>query len=165
MLTVELKLQVGLKIQKSKIAQYLEETENLNFDVYQPHKNDAGYDVRACISNPLFLSESRRTVIIPTGLFLELDNPEWEIQVRSRSGLSAKYGISVLNSPGTVDFAYRDELKIILHNHSDKTFQVNPGDRIAQICIRPVPTVTIEYVDEINTEINRGGGLGSSGLE
>src|SRR5476651_457422 len=106
----------------------------------------AAFDVMANIDEPLTLGPLER-VLVPTGLFMAV--PEgFEAQVRSRSGLAAKYGIAVLNSPGTVDSDYRGELIVILVNHSKKEYTVRDGDRIAQVVISPVERV--EWVEVEN---------------
>ena len=95
---------------------------------------------------------------------------QYEIQIRPRSGLAAKNGIAVLNSPGTIDSGYRGELKVILKNNSRWAFEIKTGDRIAQLVIKPVVTTEIvdikkeEHILESET-INRGGGLGSTGVK
>ncbi len=110
----------------------------------------------------ILLSPLKR-VIIPTGIYLEI--PEgFEAQVRPRSGLAAKYGITVLNTPGTIDSDYRGEVKIILINLGDKDFIIKDGDRIAQMIITPVIQGNFIKESEL-TETNRGdGGFGSTGI-
>lgn len=101
--------------------------------------------------------------IIPTGLRLEIPLG-WEVQVRPRSGLALKHGVTVLNSPGTIDADYRGEIKVILHNTGKKTFEIAKGDRIAQLVMSPVFLVRLEegFVD---TDTERGeGGFGSTGV-
>lgn len=99
---------------------------------------------------------------IGTGLAFEI--PEgYEIQVRPRSGLAAKHGVTVLNTPGTIDSSYRGECKVILINHSDKTYDIEVGDRIAQFVIAEVCNVDIELVDELSKTDRGDGGLGSTG--
>lgn len=155
---------LNIKIEKTELAKRLEtEMVDLNFGLFQKHQWDAGYDVKACIDDTIIINPGQR-VIIPTGLKIELLNDMYEIQVRPRSGLAAKNGIMVVNSPGTVDAGYRDEIMVILYNSGNQIFEVNPGDRIAQLCFREVPGVKIEYVDEISRENDRGGGFGSSGI-
>ena len=100
--------------------------------------------------------------MVSTGLFPEI--PEnFEIQVRSRSGLAAKNGVFVLNSPGTVDSDYRGEIKVILANMSDKVFEVRKGDRIAQLVVSPVSQANFETVSEISDTERSTGGFGSTG--
>ena len=123
----------------------------------------AGMDLRANITEPITLEPLQR-VLVPTGLYIAL--PEgFECQVRPRSGLAVKHGITVLNSPGTVDADYRGELRTLLVNLSDKTFVIEPGERIAQMVIARHEHVEWEEV-EVLDETERGeGGFGSTGLK
>ena len=101
--------------------------------------------------------------MVSTGLFPEI--PEnFEIQVRSRSGLAAKNGVFVLNSPGTVDSDYRGEIKVILANMSDKVFEVRKGDRIAQLVVTPVRQADFKIVSDISETERSEGGFGSTGI-
>jgi len=129
-------------------------------DCSRPHSTDAAFDVR---SSENVIMGSGVWCIISTGLFLDIP-PGHEIQVRPRSGIAFKKGVTVLNSPGTIDEHYTDECKVILINHSKEVFYVNVGDRIAQFVLSPIPKYTIEFVDEINKE-SRGGGFGHSGVK
>jgi dUTP pyrophosphatase len=122
----------------------------------------AGMDVRAAIEEPLLLKPGERT-LIPTGLQMALPHG-YEAQIRPRSGLAIRNGITMLNSPGTIDADYRGEVKVIAINHSQEDFTVNHGDRIAQMVIAPVVQLTIIAVDELD-ETDRGeGGFGSTGI-
>lgn len=127
----------------------------------------SGFDLRANLTEPITLGPLERT-LVPTGLFFEI-LPNLEIQVRPRSGLAAKNGVTVLNTPGTVDADYRGEIKVILINLSNEPFTINHGERIAQAVIMPiVPKIAIEFkqVEEFTTETERGsGGFGSTGLQ
>ncbi|MDP7367853.1 MAG: dUTP diphosphatase [Candidatus Pacebacteria bacterium] len=120
---------------------------------------DAGMDI--CSNEDVKISPFNWK-LVSTGIFLEI--PEgYEVQVRSRSGLAAKHGIMVLNSPGTIDSGYRGEVKVILKNHDHHSYYVKKGDRIAQLVMAPVVTAEIEEVSELtNTERNEGG-FGSTG--
>ena len=101
--------------------------------------------------------------MVSTGVFPEI--PEnFEIQVRSRSGLAAKNGVFVLNSPGTVDSDYRGEIKVILANMSDKPFVIRKGDRIAQLVVSPVQQANFEIVSDISETERSAGGFGSTGI-
>ena len=116
----------------------------------------AGMDLRANISDTIRLKPLERQ-LIPTGIFIELP-PGYEAQVRPRSGLALKQGITCLNSPGTVDADYRGELKVILINLSDAEQQIHPGDRIAQMIVGKVEKVEWLPVSElVGTERNEGG--------
>jgi len=125
----------------------------------------SGFDFRADLSDDVEI-ESGSVAIIPTGLYFETP-PNFEIQVRPRSGLAVKNGVTVLNTPGTVDADYRGEVKVILINHGKETFTVKHGDRIAQGVIATVISkniVNLKKIEEITTETERGsGGFGSTG--
>jgi dUTP pyrophosphatase len=102
-------------------------------------------------------------MIIPTGIKVAVPNG-YELQVRPRSGLAAKNGVTVLNSPGTVDSGYRGEVGVILTNFDKRLFKVSHGDRIAQMIVKEVPKTVIEVVEEL-TDTERGsGGFGSTGV-
>jgi len=130
----------------------------------------AGFDFRANLEYPIELpgkNSNNNIILVPTGLYFELPD-NMELQVRPRSGLAAKHGITVLNSPGTVDCDYRGEIKIILINHSPHTFTINNGDRIAQGVINSVMTkqlLTLESVNELNKTDRNDGGFGSTGVK
>lgn len=123
----------------------------------------SGMDIRANIPKSLFIA-SRDRVIVPTGIFVEI--PEnFEIQVRPRSGLAAKSGITVLNTPGTIDSDYRGEIKVILINHSSDCFEIKDGDRIAQIVVSRVEKIIWQDITK-STKTERGiGGFGSTGTK
>lgn len=121
----------------------------------------AGMDLRADLKEPVILHSGERR-LIPTGLFLEI--PEgYEGQVRPRSGLAFKHGITVLNSPGTIDADYRGEVKVILINHSDQPFTIQNGERIAQLVLARHEQIEWVIAEEL-AETQRGaGGFGSTG--
>lgn len=122
----------------------------------------AGADICACVNEPVVIP-SGKIAMVPTGLFFEIPFG-YEIQVRPRSGLAAKNGVTVLNTPGTIDSDYRGEVKVILINLGTEDFTINNGDRIAQIIISPVTQAAFEKV-EILSETQRGsGGFGSTGV-
>ena len=123
----------------------------------------AGMDLRANIESPITLRPMERT-LVPTGIRIEL--PEgYEAQVRPRSGLALKHGITVLNTPGTIDSDYRGELKVLLVNLSNDDFVVNAGERVAQMVIARHETATWEEV-EVLDETERGeGGYGHTGVK
>lgn len=100
--------------------------------------------------------------LVPTGIAIEIPTG-WEVQVRPRSGLALKHGISVNNSPGTVDAQYRNEIKVLLINHGDKPFNVKKGDRIAQMCIKPVYKMDFVEVNKLSDSERGLGGWGSTG--
>jgi dUTP pyrophosphatase len=114
-------------------------------DLYRPHPTDAAFDVR---SNEDVCIGAGDWALIGTGLYLDVP-PGFEIQVRPRSGIAFKKGVTVLNSPGTIDEHYVDECKVILINHSKDLFYVNREDRIAQFVLSAVPRYNIEFVETI----------------
>ena len=121
----------------------------------------AGADL--CLEKPLTIA-CGKTAIVPTGLFFEIPNG-YEIQIRPRSGLAAKNGVTVLNTPGTIDSDYRGEIKIILINLGDEDFVINSGDRIAQMIVAPVTQADFSIVENLS-ETERGtGGFGSTGVK
>ncbi len=122
----------------------------------------AGCDMRAALVKPMTLRPGERHMI-PTGLAIALP-PGWEAQMRPRSGLAAKHGISVVNAPGTIDADYRGELKIILINHGTEDFTINRGDRIGQMVIAPVWQARFDEVDDLNETTRGAGGFGSTGV-
>ncbi len=121
----------------------------------------SGMDIRASLDISLTLQPLERT-LIPTGLFVEI--PEgYEIQVRPRSGLAIKQGITCLNTPGTIDSDYRGEIKIILINLSSERQVINPGDRIAQMIVQKVDKAEFEEVEILNETERAAGGFGHTG--
>lgn len=123
----------------------------------------AGMDLRANIAEPITLEPLQR-VLVPTGLYIAL--PEgFECQVRPRSGLAVKHGITVLNSPGTVDADYRGELRTLLVNLSDRAFVIEPGERIAQMVIARHEHVEWDEVEVLDETERGAGGFGSTGLK
>lgn len=122
----------------------------------------AGSDISAKLSKPFVLKPGDYS-LIPTGLKIALP-PGYEAQVRARSGLAAKYGVTVLNSPGTIDADYRGEVKVILINHGKNDFIINNGDRIAQFVIAPIVNTTFIEVDELDDTDRGEGGFGSTGV-
>ena len=122
----------------------------------------AGADVCAFLSEPVVI-KSGEFAMIPTGLSFAI--PEgYEIQVRPRSGLAAKNGVTVLNTPGTIDSDYRGEVKVILINHGKDAFTVNNDDRIAQLIVAPVTQGIFEKTDELDSTERGEGGFGSTGV-
>lgn len=121
----------------------------------------AGMDLRANLPSSIVLQPGERT-IVPTGLFIALP-PGFEAQVRPRSGLAAKHGITVLNAPGTVDADYRGEIGVILINLGQEPFVVKDGERIAQLVVARHETVEWTLVDSLETTDRGNGGFGHSG--
>lgn len=124
--------------------------------------DSAGMDVRAANSKDVVLASGER-MLIPTGLIFEIPRG-YEIQIRPRSGLAIKNGITMLNSPGTIDSDYRGEVKVIVINHGREPFMVKRGERIAQLVIAPVVQLKIEEVDHLSSTERGTGGFGSTGL-
>ncbi len=123
----------------------------------------AGMDLRANVDGPSILKPLERA-IVKTGLFIELP-VGYEAQVRPRSGLAAKKGITVLNSPGTIDADYRGEIGVILVNLSNEDFTVEHGERIAQLVIAKHERAVWEEVDELGETMRGAGGFGSTGVK
>ncbi len=124
-------------------------------------EGSAGMDLRANLDQPITLQSLERT-LIPTGLFIELPDG-YEAQIRPRSGLAIKQGITCLNTPGTIDSDYRGELKVILINLSSEPQVLSHGDRIAQMVISSVDKANLILVDEINSTQRGEGGFGHTG--
>ena len=128
------------------------------------HKEDSGFDLRANIDDDITISSLER-VLVSTGLYFQI-HEDYELQVRPRSGLAAKYGISVLNTPGTVDSNYRGEIKVILVNLSKDNYTIKRGDRIAQGVISYVlkqKWSTLKKVKSLGSSSRDSGGFGSTG--
>lgn len=123
----------------------------------------AGLDLKANLDTPIVLEPLQRA-LVPTGLFIELP-AGYEAQIRPRSGLAFKNGITVLNSPGTVDADYRGEVKVLLVNLSKENFTVNNGERIAQMVIARHEQVQWEPVEVLGDSVRGAGGFGSTGIQ
>lgn len=121
----------------------------------------AGMDLRADLQEPLVLRTLERAMV-PTGLHIELP-AGFEAQIRPRSGLAVKHGISIVNAPGTIDADYRGEIKVVLVNLSNEPFTVNPGERIAQMVVARHETVQWEPVEALEESGRGSGGFGSTG--
>ena len=123
----------------------------------------AGMDLRASLDQPVVLAPLQRA-LIPTGIHIAL--PEgYECQIRPRSGLAAKHGITVLNSPGTIDADYRGEIKVILVNLSDKPFTINPGERVCQMVISRYTRAEWIQVETLDETERGSGGFGHTGVK
>ncbi len=122
----------------------------------------SGFDVRAQLDSNLVVKPGER-VLVPTGLSFEIP-VGYEIQARPRSGLAIKNGISLVNSPGTIDADYRGEVKIILINHGQETFEIKDQDRIAQLVLCPVVQVQFQWSQELDSTERGAGGFGSTGV-
>ncbi len=124
------------------------------------HSGDAGLDLFAAEAIEILPGES---ALVPTGIKIELP-PNTEAQVRPRSGLALKYQVTVLNSPGTIDYGYRGEVKVILINHGKKNFLVEQGMKIAQLIVKPILPITVVQVEELSETHRGSGGFGSTGM-
>ena len=124
------------------------------------HPGDAGLDLHAVV--PVSLEPGERK-LVGTGISIELP-PNTEAQVRPRSGLALKQGITVLNTPGTIDHGYRGEVGVILINHGTARFDIEPGMKIAQMVIAPFLTVEVEEAAELSSTARASGGFGSTGV-
>lgn len=126
-------------------------------------EGSSGMDVKAALDTPLKLKSLHR-VLVPTGLFVEIPTG-YEIQVRPRSGMAIKHGITCLNTPGTIDSDYRGEIKVILINLSDEEQVINPGDRIAQMVLQKIERAELEQVTILNETARAAGGFGHTGKQ
>lgn len=135
---------------------------NSGFDLPQYETaHAAGMDLRASVESELTIKPLQR-ILVPTGLHIELP-VGYEAQIRPRSGLAYKHGISIVNAPGTIDADYRGEIKVLLINLSDTDFVVNNGDRIAQMVVAKHETVSWEAVEELTDTARGHGGYGHTG--
>ncbi|MFY7842625.1 MAG: dUTP diphosphatase [Rhabdochlamydiaceae bacterium] len=121
----------------------------------------AGADLRAFIDEKRILKKGEST-LVPTGLFMEIPQG-YELQIRPRSGLALKSQITVLNSPGTIDSDYRGEIQVILINHGQNDFVIEPGMRIAQMVLSPVVKASFTFTQEIKSSLRGDGGFGHTG--
>lgn len=137
-------------------------TEDIPLPQYETD-HAAGMDVRAAVTEPVTLQPGERT-LVPTGLRIALP-PGFEAQIRPRSGLAIKHGLSLLNSPGTIDADYRGEIRIIIANLGQKPYTIERGDRIAQMIIAPVTRAEWDVVSELQDTARGEGGFGSTGRQ
>jgi dUTP pyrophosphatase len=121
----------------------------------------SGMDLIAFIKESIIV-KPKTSSLVPTGISVAFSE-DYEIQIRPRSGLAAKYNISVLNTPGTIDSDYRGEIKIIIYNHGNTDFNINNGDRIAQMILSPVIKMELEETNDLPETIRGLGGFGSTG--
>ena len=121
----------------------------------------AGADLRAAVDEELILAPGGRA-LVPTGFSVEIP-AGWEGQVRPRSGLAAQFGLTLLNSPGTIDSDYRGEVRVLLINHGSEPFTVRRGERLAQLVVAPAPRVRFVEVEDLAPSSRGEGGFGSTG--
>ncbi len=137
-------------------------SEDLPLPAYEtPHA--AGMDLRASVQTPLTLAPGERA-LVPTGLHIALP-AGYEAQVRPRSGLAIRHGVTMLNSPGTIDADYRGEIRVVMVNLGNEPFTVQRGDRIAQLVVAPVAKAQWEAVDALDETSRGDGGFGHTGVE
>lgn len=142
------------------IVKIVRENDKIELPKYET-SGAAGMDVRANITEPIVLGSLERT-LVPTGLKIAI--PEgYEVQVRPRSGLALKYGITLLNTPGTIDSDYRGELKMIIANMSKDAYTINPGERIGQLVLNKVEQIEWEVVETLDETERGAGGFGHTG--
>ncbi|WP_413613286.1 dUTP diphosphatase [Bdellovibrio sp. HCB-110] len=145
-----------------KIAVKVKKLENFHGDLPQYQSLGAsGFDIRAQLAGPVVLNPGERA-LIPTGLSFEIPLG-FEIQARPRSGFAAKNGVTVLNTPGTIDADYRGEVKIIIINLGNEAVTINDQERCAQLVIAPVLQAQFQLVDELGSTERGAGGFGSTG--
>ena len=145
-----------MKIQIQKLANFRGKL--LSYETY----GSAGIDIKAAIDKTIQLEAGER-VLVPSGFKVAIPNG-FEIQIRPRSGLALKKGITVLNSPGTIDPDYRGEVGVIIINHGDEAFDINPGDRIAQMVVSQLIQAELEEVNSLSHTKRGTGGFGSTGV-
>ena len=136
-------------------------TEDLPLPAYET-AHAAGMDLRAAVEAPLTLEPGARA-LVPTGLHLALP-PGTEAQVRPRSGLALRHGLSMVNTPGTIDADYRGEVCVLLINHGAEPYTVQRGERIGQLVVAPVLRATLDVVDTLDTTPRGAGGFGHTGV-
>lgn len=142
------------------IVKIVRENDKIELPKYET-SGAAGMDVRANITEPIVLGSLERT-LVPTGLKIAI--PEgYEVQVRPRSGLALKHGITLLNTPGTIDSDYRGELKMIIANMSKDAYTINPGERIGQLVLNKVEQIEWEVVETLDETERGAGGFGHTG--
>lgn len=145
-----------------KIPMQIKTLENFKGELPQYQSELAsGFDVRAQLENDLVLEPGQRT-LIPTGLSFAIPQG-YEIQVRPRSGLAIRNGISMVNTPGTIDADYRGEVKVILINHGTEPFEIKDQERVAQFVLAPVVQADFKVVEELDETVRGDGGFGSTG--
>jgi len=135
--------------------------EDLPLPAYET-EHAAGMDLRAAVVAPVSLAPGERA-LVPTGIRIALP-PGTEAQVRPRSGLAVRHGISMVNSPGTIDADYRGEIRVIVINHGQETFTINRGDRIAQLVVAPVLRAEWRVCDSLDDTTRGSGGFGHTGV-
>ncbi len=145
-----------------EIVKVICKAENKDFLPVYSSAEAAGADLKACIQEDIILKPGQR-YLVPTGLSIQMP-AGYEAQIRPRSGLAIKNGISLVNTPGTIDSDYRGEVKIIMINHGSEDFVIHRGDRIAQLVIAPVIHGMFAMADSLDATDRGAGGFGSTGV-
>ncbi len=148
-----------METKKIRIQQ-LAHGKNLPLPTYAT-TGSAGMDLLSANDAPIVINP-HEVVLVPTGIIIEIESG-YEGQIRPRSGLAVKHGITVLNSPGTIDSDYRGEVKVILINHSERTFTINRGERIAQLIISPFEKIEWDNSESLSQTVRNDGGFGHTG--
>ncbi len=148
-----------METKKIRIQQ-LAHGKNLPLPTYAT-TGSAGMDLLSANDAPIVINP-HEVVLVPTGIIIEIESG-YEGQIRPRSGLAVKHGITVLNSPGTIDSDYRGEVKVILINHSERTFTINRGERIAQLIISPFEKIEWDNSESLSQTARNDGGFGHTG--
>ena len=127
-------------------------------------EGSAGFDLYACIDEPILLKQGE-TAVIPTGIAVALDNPNYAVFIYARSGLAIKHGIGLLNSVGVIDSDYRGEIQVGVINQISESYQIMPFERIAQMIVKPVELPQLIVCDELENTKRGAGGFGSTGTK
>jgi|TARA_R110001592_G_scaffold54396_10_gene166478 dUTP pyrophosphatase len=143
--------QCNIKIKKRELARLLEERDGISWAFEPVSRFDPFVYLRCCTPKPINI-KANTTLPIPTGITAELNNPNFKMQVTTLSALAIKKGIIVLDSPATLDYTFRGEIWVMLHNISNEDVVIRTGERIAQFSIEPSVALNISYVDEVDTE-------------
>ncbi len=143
--------QCSIKIKKRELARLLEERDGISWSFEPVSRFDPFVYLRCCTPKPINI-KANTTLPIPTGITAELNNPNFKMQITTLSALAIKKGIIVLDSPATLDYTFRGEIWVMLHNISSKDVVIRTGERIAQFSIEPSVALNISYVDEVDTE-------------
>ncbi len=149
---------LAIPVRVQKLPHYGDDIPDLAYGT----EYSSGFDLYAAIEDVYLLNSIGATVFVPTGIKIEIP-PGYEGQVRPRSGLSRKYGLTVTNAPGTIDADYRGEVSVLITKLTTGKFKIKRGMRIAQLVIAPVVRANIEYVDELSETDRNEGGFGSTG--
>jgi dUTP pyrophosphatase len=143
--------QCSIKVKKRELARLLEERDGISWSFDPVSRFDPFVYLRCCTPKPITV-KANSTLPIPTGITVELNNPNFKMQITTLSTLALKKGLIVLDSPATLDYSFRGEIWVMLHNISNTDAVIRTGERIAQFSIEPTISLNIRYVDEVDTE-------------